>query len=70
MFGGMLIWSSASLGASFAQEFWVLVTLRGLLGIGEACYSPLAPAIISDLYPKEVRGKYLAIYYFTIPVGR
>lgn len=30
----------------------------------------LAPAIISDLYHKNERSKFLAMYYFTVPVGR
>ena len=56
--------------------FWCIsnkafILARSLLGFGEACFSSIAPAIISDLYAiDQNRSKYLACYYFTIPVGR
>jgi MFS family permease len=43
--------------------------MRLLIGIGEAAYGPVAPTIISDLYPVERRGKVLSWFYAAIPVG-
>ena len=40
------------------------------IGVGEAAYGPIAPTIISDLYPVKIRGSVLAWFYAAIPVGR
>ena len=50
--------------------FWLFMIMRGLVGVGEASYSTIAPTIIADLFVKEMRTKMLAIFYFAIPVGR
>ena len=50
-------------------DFWAFLLFRALVGIGEASYSTIAPAIISDLYSKDTRSKVLALFYFAIPVG-
>jgi MFS family permease len=42
---------------------------RCLVGVGEAAYGPVAPTVISDLYPGERRGSKMAIFYAAIPVG-
>jgi MFS family permease len=55
------------LGAS--ALFWFLLATRCFVGIGEAAYGPAAPAVISDLYPVEGRGKVLSWFYAAIPVG-
>jgi MFS family permease len=39
------------------------------VGIGEASYSTIAPALISDLFVKDVRSRVLALFYFAIPLG-
>ena len=44
--------------------------LRGLVGIGEASYSTIAPTIIADMFARDSRTKALAVFYFAIPVGR
>ena len=44
--------------------------LRGLVGVGEASYSTIAPTIIADLFSAGSRTKMLMVFYFAIPVGR
>ena len=44
--------------------------MRGLVGIGEASYSTIAPTIIADLFAKQMRTHMLMVFYFAIPVGR
>ena len=44
--------------------------LRGLVGIGEASYSTVAPTIIADLFVGDHRSKALSLFYFAIPCGR
>jgi len=46
------------------------VLLRGLVGVGEASYSTIAPTIIADLFAKTARTRALTVFYFAIPVGR
>eukprot|EP00794_Sanderia_malayensis_P013801 gene13801-15246_t len=50
------------------QYIWFFV-IRGLVGIGEASYSTVAPTIISDLFIGDQRTKALSIFYFAIPCG-
>ena len=52
------------------QHFWAFIMLRGLVGVGEASYSTIAPTIIADLFSHDSRTKMLMIFYFAIPVGR
>ena len=66
---GVIIWSLASGGSGLAPTFAVMLLTRCLVGIGEAAYGPVAPTIISDLYPVERRGSVLAWFYLAIPVG-
>jgi len=66
---GLALWSAATLVGSFMKNFWWFLSLRAFVGIGEASYSTIAPAIISDLYSKDQRSRALAIFYFAIPVG-
>jgi MFS family permease len=66
---GVILWSLASGGSGIAATFVALLLTRCLVGIGEAAYGPVAPAIISDLYPVQIRGRVLARFYVAIPVG-
>jgi MFS family permease len=82
---GVILWSLASGASAFPGTFghaanssafaaavgtftFLLVT-RCFVGIGEAAYGPVAPSVISDLYPVQRRGSVLAWFYAAIPVG-
>jgi MFS family permease len=66
---GVLLWSLASGASGLASGFFALLLTRCFVGVGEAAYGPVAPAILSDLYPVEHRGRILAWFYMAIPVG-
>lgn len=66
---GVLIWSIASGGSGLVGTYALLLVMRVMVGVGEAAYGPVAPTIISDLYPAGDRGKVLAWFYAAIPVG-
>jgi MFS transporter, Spinster family, sphingosine-1-phosphate transporter len=66
---GVILWSIASGASGLAQTFLMLLLTRCFVGIGEAAYGPVAPAMISDLYPVKNRGRVLAWFYAAIPVG-
>jgi MFS transporter, Spinster family, sphingosine-1-phosphate transporter len=65
----VIVWSLASGGSGLATGFWVLLLTRCFVGVGEAAYGPIAPAMLSDLYPERRRGKIMAWFYMAIPVG-
>ncbi|CAK1556318.1 unnamed protein product [Leptosia nina] len=69
MAAGVALWSATTLIGSFIPDFTTFAVFRGLVGIGEASYSTIAPTIISDLFVGNVRSKMLAFFYFAIPVG-
>src|SRR5262245_28561812 len=66
---GVIVWSLASGGSGLATTYVMLLLTRCLVGIGEAAYGPVAPAMLSDLYPERKRGQVLAFFYMAIPVG-
>ncbi|XP_029784618.1 protein spinster homolog 2 [Suricata suricatta] len=68
---GIFFWSAVTFSSSFIpqQHFWLLVLSRGLVGIGEASYSTIAPTIIGDLFTRNTRTLMLSVFYFAIPLG-
>jgi MFS transporter, Spinster family, sphingosine-1-phosphate transporter len=63
------IWSLASGWTGLAISYGILLCSRILVGVGEAGYGPSAPALISDYFPIEKRGKVMSLFYLAIPVG-
>ena len=66
---GVIAWSLATGATGLAGTFAILFFTRCLVGVGEAAYGPVAPTVISDLYPGEKRGSKMALFYAAIPVG-
>ncbi|MSU03943.1 MAG: MFS transporter [Pedosphaera sp.] len=66
---GVTLWSVASFASGIATTFVGLLITRCFVGIGESAYGPVAPSLISDLYPIKKRGAVLAWFYMAIPVG-
>ncbi len=66
---GVIVWSLATGATGLASTFVVLFLTRCLVGVGEAAYGPVAPTVISDLYPVRKRGSVMAMFYAAIPVG-
>jgi MFS transporter, Spinster family, sphingosine-1-phosphate transporter len=69
MAAGVAIWSLATAGGGLARNFLQMAFARGAVGVGEASYAAISPALISDYYPPERRGRVFAIFYLAIPVG-
>ena len=66
---GVMIWSIATTLAGFARGFASLFAARATVGIGEAAYGTIAPALLADTFPYEKRGRVLGIFFVAIPVG-
>ena len=67
--GGVLIWSLATVLSGLASGYHQLLAARSVIGVGEAGFGVVAPTLISDLFPREKRGRMLAFFYVAIPVG-
>ncbi len=59
---GLSIWSAMTVVSGFAKNGLTLGAARMGVGIGEATASPSAYSLISDLFPKRMRGTALALY--------
>jgi MFS family permease len=66
---GVILWSLASGAAGWAPTFLVLLITRCITGLCAAAYSTVAPTVLADLYPRQVRGSVMALFYLAIPVG-
>ncbi|CAP24437.2 Protein CBG03564 [Caenorhabditis briggsae] len=71
MMTGLSIWIAAVFASSFCSEghYTLFLILRGVVGIGEASYSTIAPTVLSDLFSGAQRSRVLMVFYFAIPVG-
>jgi len=65
----VILWSASTAASGLAGTFAMLFAMRLLVGVGEGGYGPAAPAIISDFFPIESRGRVLSYFYVAIPVG-
>lgn len=66
---GVASWSVATAVAGLAHSYPQLVAARASVGIGEAAYSAIAPAVLADYFPERLRGRVFAVFYAAIPVG-
>jgi MFS transporter, Spinster family, sphingosine-1-phosphate transporter len=65
----VIAWSLATGGTGLAAGYAILLLTRCLVGVGEAAYAPIAPSMLSDLYPVDHRGRVMSWFYMAIPVG-
>jgi MFS family permease len=66
---GVAIWSIATALGGFARGFMSLFVARSTVGVGEAAYGTIAPALLSDHFPFEKRGRVFAVFFAAIPIG-
>jgi MFS family permease len=64
---GLLALASVLVGlglglSAFVRGVWPLVGLVVLLSFGEMLLSPFASAVVSDLAPEAVRGRYMGVW--------
>ena len=63
------LWSGATAACGMAGNYAQLVIARMTVGVGEAGGVPPSYAIISDYFPRERRGRAMAIFNLGPPLG-
>ena len=63
------LWSAATAFCGLASNYLQLFLLRMSVGVGEAALSPCAMSMIADSFPKEKRGKAIAVYSMALSLG-
>jgi MFS transporter, Spinster family, sphingosine-1-phosphate transporter len=66
---GVAVWSVATALGGFAFNFASLFAARSAVGVGEAAYGSVSPALLADYFPLEKRGRVFAIFFAAIPIG-
>lgn len=66
---GVGIWSLATALSGFAGSYLALLGARAAVGIGEAAYGTIAPALLADYFPASRRGRVMAVFFCAIPIG-
>jgi predicted MFS family arabinose efflux permease len=66
---GVFVWSLATALSGLAQNYAQLLAGRALVGIGEAAYVAIAPALLADCFASKGRGRVYAVLNMAIPVG-
>ena len=66
---GVFLWSIATLLSGLAASYAHLLGARAIVGIGEAAYVSVAPALLSDSFSRAQRGRVLSVFNMAIPVG-
>jgi len=66
---GVAVWSLATGLAGFARGFWTMFAARSAVGVGEAAFGTIAPALLADQFPLERRGRIMSVLFAAIPIG-
>ncbi len=66
---GVALWSAATVASGLARAAGSLVAARAVVGVGEASYATIAPAVIDDLAAAGQKGRWMSIFNAALPIG-
>jgi MFS transporter, Spinster family, sphingosine-1-phosphate transporter len=66
---GVGLWSLATGLGGLARSFAALFVARSTVGVGEAAYGTVSPAMLADYFPVAQRGRVFAVFSAAIPIG-
>jgi len=66
---GVAVWSAATVASGLCTGPWSMAASRAVVGVGEASYATIAPAIIDDLAPSSRKGAWMSVFYAATPIG-
>jgi MFS transporter, Spinster family, sphingosine-1-phosphate transporter len=62
-------WSLATISCMFTGNYWQLLAVRSLVGVGEAGYGAVGVALIASHFPARMRGALMAGFFAASSVG-
>lgn len=66
---GLLIVAASTLACAFAQNYWQLLILRGLGGVGSVMFTVSAMGLIIRIAPPVIRGRVSGVYSSAFVLG-
>jgi EmrB/QacA subfamily drug resistance transporter len=66
---GLVIFGGSSLWAAYASSAEALIAARAVMGIGGALIMPATLSILTDVFPREERGRAIAIWSGVAGIG-
>jgi MFS transporter, Spinster family, sphingosine-1-phosphate transporter len=69
MAAGAFVWSAATLLSAVTHTYHELLLRHVIVGIGEATFVAISPAFLADLFPENIRGRVMGLFYLATPVG-
>ena len=69
LFTGLILFGLASAYAAFTQSAVELIAARALMGVGGAMIMPATLSIITDVFPREERGRAIGIWAAVAGLG-
>ncbi len=69
MAAGAFVWSAATLLTAVTHTYHELLLRHVIVGIGEATFVAISPAFLADLFPEDIRGRVMGLFYMATPVG-
>jgi MFS family permease len=69
VWGGLAIWSIATMAGAFSRSFWGLFSSRVVMGAGEATTTPASASLIADYFPPEKRARAYGIFAMGGSIG-
>jgi MFS family permease len=67
--GGLLFWSFITLATAWATQYWHLVLVRALEGLGEAFYFPASMSLLSDYHGPATRSRAMGLHQSSVYAG-
>ncbi|MGD9116801.1 MAG: DHA2 family efflux MFS transporter permease subunit [Dehalococcoidia bacterium] len=59
---GIIVFAGGSAAAAFSGSVWQLIIWRAVMGVGGAMILPATLAIITNVFPREERGKAIGVW--------
>ncbi|MBS1854043.1 MAG: MFS transporter [Acidobacteria bacterium] len=67
--GGLLFWSAVTLATAYCTQYWQLVAVRAVEGLGESFYFPASMSLISDYHGGGTRSRAMSIHQSSVYAG-
>ncbi len=69
VWGGLLVWSVATVAGGFSKTFWGLFSSRVIMGAGEATITPGSSSLIADYFPPQMRPRAYGVFAMGGSIG-